>query len=132
LGDPARASGCDGLLLRCQHLSSLLIHLLHRLGPLLQSLGLRSLSCSPLLLLSGLSLSSQCSPLFGCPLQLRSSLSLCGLDRCLLLLKLLPRLGSGLCFVPAPAVIPAPVSMIPVWVPILAANPIAVSTDKFI
>ena len=41
LGEPAPLSGCDCLLLRCKHLGSLLIPLLHSLGPLLQSSGLR-------------------------------------------------------------------------------------------
>jgi hypothetical protein len=44
-------SGRDGLLLRCHRLGPLLIQLLHSLRPLLQSLGLCSLRCRPLLLL---------------------------------------------------------------------------------
>jgi hypothetical protein len=176
LSQLACSSGCDGLLLRCKHLGSLLIHLLHSLGSLLQSSGLRGLSCRPLLLhslsgqcslllgcllllygslnLSGLdcrllllellpsldlrglscrplllhSLSGQCSLLLGCLLLLYGSLNLSGLDRRLLLLELLPSLGSGLCFVPVP--LPRLVAVsIPVGVPIFAASPIAASTD---
>ena len=67
--------------MRCLHLCSLLIHLLHSLRPLLENLGLGGLSCRPLLLL------------------LQGGLSLSGLNCGLLLLKLLPGLGSGLCFV---------------------------------
>src|SRR5690349_12592595 len=123
LGKPSRSSGREGLLLRRQHLGSLLIHLLHSLGPLLihllHSLGLSGLSCRPLLLEGGLSLSGQCSLLLGCLLLLHGSLSL-------LLLELLPSLDSGLCFVlvsqplmllPHPVTIPATVSLIPVGIP---------------
>jgi hypothetical protein len=74
LSQLACPSGCDGLLLRRQHLRSLLIHLLHSLGSLLQSSGLRGLSCRPLLLRS---LSGQCSLLLGCLLLLHGSLGSC-------------------------------------------------------
>ena len=179
LSQLACSSGCDGLLLRCKHLGSLLIHLLHSLGSLLQSSGLHGLSGRPLLLHS---LSGQCSLLLGCLLLLQDSLNLSGLDCCLLLLELLPSLGlrglsgrplllhslsgqcslllsrllllhgslnlsgldcrllllellpslgSGLCFAPVP--LPRLVAVpIPVGGPIFAASPIAASTDDHI
>jgi hypothetical protein len=79
LSQLARSGGCDGLLLRCKHLGSLLIHLLHSLGSLLQSSGLHGLS-------------GQCSLLLRCLLLLQGSLNLSGLGCRLLLLELLPSL----------------------------------------
>ena len=137
----ACSSGCDGLLLCCKHLGSLLIHLLHSLGLLLQSPGLRGLHCRPLLLDSSLSLSGQCSLLLSCLLPLHSSLNLGGLDCGLLLLELLPRLGPGLCFVFVPqrlmslhsrVAIPAMVSVIPICISVFAVDPIAAATDECI
>ena len=68
LSEPARSR--RGLLLRCKRLGSLLIHLLHSLRPLLQSLRLDGLSCGPLLLLlhGGLSLGPREGLLLGYPL----------------------------------------------------------------
>ena len=68
MGQAARSSGREGLLLRCLHLGSLLIHLLHSLRPLLKNLGLCGLSCRPLLLLlhCRLSLSGRGSLLLRC------------------------------------------------------------------
>jgi len=129
LSQLACSSGCDGLLLCCKHLGSLLIDLLHSLGSLLHSSGLRGLSGHPLLLHS---LSGQCSLLLRCLLLLlQGSLNLGGLDCRLLLLELLPSLGSGLCFVPVPLPGLTTVS-IPVGVPIVAASPIAAATEDHI
>lgn len=93
LGQAARSSGREGLLLRCLHLGSLLIHLLRSLRPLLEKLGLRGLSCRPLLLLlhCRLSLRGQESLLLGCPL-----LPNCLVLRCLHLGSLLVYLLHGL------------------------------------
>ena len=176
LSQLACSSGCDGLLLCRKHLGSLLIDLLHSLGSLLHSSGLRGLSGRPLLLhslsgqcslllrcllllqgslnLGGLdcrllllellpslglrglsgrplllhSLRGQCSLLLSCLLLLYCRVNLSGLDCRLLLLELLPSLGSGLCFVPVPLPGLTTVS-IPVGVPIVAASPIAATED---
>jgi hypothetical protein len=158
LSEPARSSSGNSLLLRGKHLGSLLIHLLHSLRPLLQSLGLDRLGCRPLLLLlhCGLSLGRREGLLLGYPLLpdglvlrrlgcqpllllLHCGLSLAGLDCSLLLLQLLPSLGSGLCFVLVPAqlaflhrvAIPA-VAPMPVAIAIFATGPIAASTDEYV
>jgi len=136
LGLPERAcpSGHGGLLLGCQHLGSLLIHLLQRLG-------LCGLRCRSLLLQGGLSLSHRCGLLLRCLLPLQGSLHLNGLDCRLLLLELLPGLGSDLCFVLAPpqlmllryrVTVLALVPVIPVAIPISAASPIAATADQSI